>query len=88
MQGNDDFQPFPGLMASTVARSQLRTEHTNLGTFKAALIKAAPRRTIASHLRIPKAAPRTVVTRFPIQRIRTLGNLMCVDVRGILDFSQ
>ena len=27
MQGCDDFQPFFGLIASTVARSQLRQEH-------------------------------------------------------------
>ena len=30
MQGSDDFQPFFGLIASTVARSQLRQEHESL----------------------------------------------------------
>ena len=58
MQGCDDLQPFLGLIASTVARSQDR--NTNLWIFKAALIKLALRRTIGSHLPTQNAVPRTI----------------------------
>ena len=58
MQGCDDLQPFLGLIASTVARSQDR--NTNLWIFKAALIKLALRRTIGSHLPTQNTVPRTI----------------------------
>ena len=58
-QGDDDFQPFSGL-PPPLSRDHNQEMNSNLGTLKAALIKAALRRTIGSHFRTPKAEPRTI----------------------------
>ena len=95
---------FPALFPAYCLHCRAFTTKTwtrTSGTFEAALIKAALRRKIGSHLQPPKIGSHlqpdwrwrlevisNLLARFLIQRIRTLVNVICVNVLGIWVISE
>ena len=67
MQGNDDFQPFFRLIASTVERSQLKKEPETRDIQSSSDQSSSEEKDRESSL---------TSKRLPIQRIRTLGNVL------------